>query len=144
KLQVVKDCSAGAVMNELRALVEEGGVVLVSFYDEERRAGEPGRNREIQWHPADEESGEAACLLQDPRQHGCDGGLSMGARDRQYMPAAEYMLGQPLRPRNIPLPVIENCFHQGVDAREDVADVQSHGTQSQMSHDDVIHNVAAE
>src|SRR5437773_11639568 len=99
ELQVVQYCSAGAIMNELRALVEEGGVVLVSLYDEERRAGESGRNREIQWHPADEEPGEAACLLQDPRQHGCDGGLSMGARHRQYMPAAEYMLGQPLRPR---------------------------------------------
>src|SRR5438046_10605844 len=80
ELQVVQYCSAGAVMNELRALVEEGGVVLVSFYDAERRAGEPGRSREIQWHPADAESGEAACLLQAPSQHGCDGGPSMGGR----------------------------------------------------------------
>src|SRR5256885_15884703 len=56
----------------------------------------------------------------------------MGSLHRQYMTAAEYMLGQPLRPRNIPLPVIENCFHQGVAARDDVADDPSVGAQRQL------------
>src|SRR2546428_89898 len=68
-LEVVQYCSAGGVMNELGAFVEEGGVFLASPYDKERRAGEPGRNREIQRHAADEEPGEAACQFQDPRQH---------------------------------------------------------------------------
>ena len=144
ELQVVQYRSAGAVMNELRALVEEGGVVLVSLYDEERRAGEAGRNREIQWHAADQEPGEAACLLQDPRQHGCDGGLSMGACHGQYMPAAEYLLGQPLRPRNIPLSVVENCFHQGVAARDDVADDPSIGPQRQLPRVEAFGKLDAE
>src|SRR5438309_6452226 len=108
ELQIVQYCSAGAVVNKLRALVEEGGVVLVSLYDEERRAGKPGRNREIQRHATDEESGEAAGLLQDACQHGGDGGLSMGPRHCQDMPAAEHMFGQPLGPRNIALPAVEN------------------------------------
>src|SRR5947207_11381954 len=101
ELQVVQYRSAGAVMNELRALVEEGGVVLVSLYDEERRAGEAGRNREIQWHAADQEPGEAACLLQDPRQHGCDGGLSMVACTGRTLRPEKYRSGNHLRPGNI-------------------------------------------
>src|SRR6267143_6708809 len=132
ELQVVQYCSAGAVVNELRALVKEGGVVLISLYDEERRAGKPGRSREIQRYAADQESGGTAGLIQDPRQHGGDGGLSMGAGHCQDMPAAEYMLGQPLGPRNIPLPAVENCFHQGIAARDDVADDPNVGAQREL------------
>src|SRR5438270_8797388 len=48
ELQVVQYCSAGVVVDKLRALVEEGGVVFVSLDDEQRRAGKPGRSRETQ------------------------------------------------------------------------------------------------
>src|SRR5207237_1226943 len=67
-----------------------------------------------------------------------------GACHGQYMPAAEYLLGQPLRPRNIPLSVVENCFHQGVAARDDVADDPSIGPQRQLPRVEAFGKLDAE
>ncbi len=60
------------------------------------------------------------------------------------MPAAEYVLGQPLRPRNVPLPMVENCFHQGVAARDDVADDPGIGAQRKLPRVEAFGKLDAE
>jgi hypothetical protein len=54
--EVVEDRGKRPVVHELRALVEERGVVLVRFDDEERVAAEPRARVEIGGHAADEKS----------------------------------------------------------------------------------------
>src|ERR1700694_501321 len=132
ELQIVQYCSAGVVVHELRAFVEKSRVVLVSLDDEARRAGEPGGYREVEGHPADQEPWTVAGALEDPRQHGRRGGLAMGARDREDVPAAEHVLGKPLGPRNVAFPAIENRLHQRVAARDDVADDPYIGPQREL------------
>ena len=40
KLQVIQNRRPGSIVNELRALVEEGRIVFVRFDDEQRRIGQ--------------------------------------------------------------------------------------------------------
>ena len=59
ELEVVQDRGPGTVMDELRALVEERGVVLVGFDHEVGRRREPRRDAEVLRHAADQEAGIA-------------------------------------------------------------------------------------
>src|SRR3546814_8727272 len=61
------------VVDELAALVEEGGVVFVGFHDELASATDPRGDAEILRHAADQETRLAAGGLQ---QEGEDGGRS--------------------------------------------------------------------
>ena len=59
-LEVVEDRDQRAVVDELAALVEEGGVVLVGLDHEFAAAAEPRGHAEVFGHAADQEAGRAA------------------------------------------------------------------------------------
>ena len=62
--QVVEDRDQRAVVDELAALVEEGGVVFVGLDHEFAARADARGHAEILGHPADQEAGLAACGLQ--------------------------------------------------------------------------------
>ena len=123
ELEVVEQRRAGTVVHEFAALVEEGGVVFVGFDDEqgarrERGAGaQPGRDTEIQRHPAHQKTRLQASGLQNPAQHGRGGGFAVGACHRQHMTRLcgrmQHMLGQPLRTAGVGRTRLQNRLHQG-------------------------------
>jgi len=121
ELQVVQDGGARAVMHELAALVEEGGVVLVGFDHEGTALPQPSRHAEVQRYAADQKAWLQAGALQNPGQHGRRGGFAVGARDSQHMARAggvvrrvvQHMAGQPLGTAGVRHAGIEDGFHQG-------------------------------
>ena len=56
ELKIIQYGGPRSVMNELRALVEESGVVLVRLDDKDIARRMASGNRKIEWHAADEES----------------------------------------------------------------------------------------
>ena len=125
ELQVVQHQGARAVVHELRALVEEGGVVLVGLDDEDPpRTAAPGAcaGVEIERHAGDEESGVEAGRVEDQREHRGGGRLAVGAGHRDDVPAREHVLRQPGGARGVAQPVVEDVFHARVAAGHRVAD----------------------
>lgn len=112
ELEVVEDRRARAVVHELAALVEEGGVVLVGLDHEGRSVAEPGRDAEIERHPADQEARRLARALEHPGQHRGGGGLAVRAGHRHHVAAQQHVLGQPLRAAGVGLAGVEDGFHQ--------------------------------
>jgi hypothetical protein len=90
ELEVVEDRRARPVVDELAALVEEGGVVLVGL-DHERRArcAEARRDAEVERHAADEKAGLELGLLEDPGEHRRRPGLAVRAGDGEDVAAGE-------------------------------------------------------
>ena len=66
ELEIVEDRRARPVMHELRALVAEGGVVLVGLDHEEGRLGQTRRHAEVLRHAADQEGGRQPGVFQYP------------------------------------------------------------------------------
>ncbi len=123
ELEVVEDRRARSVVDELAALVEEGGVVLVGF-DHERRAGiaEARRDAEVERHAADQKAGLEPRLVEDPGQHRRRSGLAVRAGDGEDVAAGEDLLGEPLRPARVGGVGVEDRFDQRVAAHDRVAD----------------------
>src|SRR4029077_12478445 len=63
ELQVVQDRDVRKIVDELAALVEKCGVVLVGLDHEWATVSEPGRDGEIERHSSDQETGRCASLL---------------------------------------------------------------------------------
>jgi hypothetical protein len=104
EFKIVQNSSARAVMNELGALVTEGGVVFVGFDDEERCVAEAGRNAKIKRHAANQEAGRHVGVFEYPGQHRTGCRLAVRAGDAEYPAALKYVFGQPLRAGNIGKP----------------------------------------
>ena len=135
ELQVVQNQRARPVVNELAALVEERGVVLVGF-DDERRAWAHGTqsrgHAEVQRHAAHQEARLQPGLLQHPRQHGRGGGLAVRAGNRQHMAALKHVFSQPLRATGVGRAGVEHGLHQRVATRHHVADHEQIRLQCQL------------
>lgn len=101
-------------MDELRTLVEEGAVVLVGFDDEERRAAQACRYREVLRHAADQEARAHACMFQHPGQHAAGGGLAVGPGHCQHPTALQHVIGQPLRAGDIGQPLFSTYSTAGL------------------------------
>ena len=121
ELQVVQHRRARPVVDELAALVEEGGVVLVGLDHERRRPSprrtripQPGRNAEIRRDPADQETGLEPCAIEDPGQHRAGGGLAVGAGHRQHVPALQQLFGEPLRAAGVRQARVQDGFHERI------------------------------
>src|SRR5215510_2747833 len=82
ELDVVQDCDPGSVMHHLGPLVEEGGVVFVGLDDKVAPVPETSGGVEVQRRSADEEPGREACVLENPREHRCRGGLPVRTAHR--------------------------------------------------------------
>ncbi len=122
EFQVVQDRRARAVMDELRALVEEGAVVLVGLDHEERRTAQARRNPEVLRHPADQEARAHAGVLQNPGEHAGGGGLAVGTGHRQHPASLQHVVGQPLRAGNVGQALVQDMLHRRIAARQGVAD----------------------
>jgi hypothetical protein len=78
------------VVEELRALIEESGVVFVAFDDELFAAAKPvAAVAEIGSHAADEKIGSPPGDLKDPRKHGRRGRLTVRAGDNDRCVAGD-------------------------------------------------------
>ena len=88
-------------MNELRTLVEEGRIVLVAFDHEIFRVVQPCTLSEICRESADEITGFASGLFHDPGQKGRRRGFAVRASDDEIVPAAQKIIFQNLRQREI-------------------------------------------
>ena len=125
ELQVVQHERARAVVQELRALVEEGGVVLVGLDDEQPPRAAPadaGDGVEVARHAADEEARVESGGVQDHRDHRGGGGLAVGAGHRDDVPAGEHVRRQPGGAGRVRQPRLEDVLHARVAAGHRVAD----------------------
>ena len=127
ELEIVENRRARVVVDELGALVEEGGVVLVGLDHEESRCREPRRYAEVLGYAADEKSRLETAVLQQPGEHGGGGGLAVRAGHGQHPLVPQHVLVQPLRAGDIGQVAIEDRLHQRVAARDDVADDEQIG-----------------
>ncbi|KIQ97464.1 hypothetical protein TI01_1009 [Lysobacter sp. A03] len=122
ELQIVEDRDQRAVVDELAALVEEGGVVLVRFDHELTARADARRDTEVLGHAADQEARPTTCSLQQPHEDRCRGGLAVGAGDRQNVPPRQHVFRQPLRAGGVVAAVIEHLLDRRIAPRERVAD----------------------
>ena len=90
---------ARPVVHELRALVEERGVVFVGFDNEEPGVAEARRSAEVGGYAADQETGFEPGVLENPRQHARGRRLAVSACDGNDMTVPQHVLGEPLRAR---------------------------------------------
>ena len=122
ELEVVQDRGPGRVVHELRPLVEERGVVLVRFDDEERSRRGPRRDAEVVRHAADQETRTLPVALEDPGEHRRRSGLPVGTGHRDHVLARQHVLGEPLRTGDVPLAAVEDRLHERVAPCHHVAD----------------------
>ena len=122
ELEIVEHHGARPVMDELAALVEKGGVVLVRFDHEKRRAAKPRGNAEVAGHAADQIAGVEARVLENPGQHGGGGGLAVGAGHRQHPAPRQHHLGEQLGAGGIGYALVQHMLHRRVAPAQGVAD----------------------
>jgi hypothetical protein len=113
---------ARAVPDELGALVEKRGVVLVGLDDEERRGSRARGHAEIARDAADQEPRVEPRVLEDPGEHRGGGALAVGAGHRHHPFLAQHVLREPLRPGHVRQPAIEHRLDHRLAARERIAD----------------------
>ncbi len=121
EFQIIEDGGARPVMDELAALVEEGGVVLVRLHHEERRVAEPGGHAEVARHATDQIARRQAGVFQNPRQHGAGGGLAVGAGHRQHPASGQHHLGEHLGAGGIGQALVEQVFHRRIAPAQGIA-----------------------
>jgi hypothetical protein len=95
---------ARPVVDELGALVEERGVVLVGLDDEGPGAPEPPSTRrdgKFSGTPPIRKPGAKPACLEDPREQTTRSWSCRGCRPRRARPAAQHVLGEPLRARDV-------------------------------------------
>ncbi len=122
KLKVVQDCRARAVMHELAALVEEGGVVFVGLDHKGVAFAQARRNTKVERHAADQKARLQASAFKNPGQHRGRGRLAVCAGDGQHMARAgrmvrrvvQHMARQPLRATGVGKPAVQYGFHERV------------------------------
>ncbi len=123
-LEVVEDRRARPVVHELRALVEERGVVLVGLDHEMTAAAEARADVEIERHAADQEAGIESRVLENPREHAAGRRLAVRAGDAEH-PAVidlQHVARQPVGPRLVALAAVEQRFDQRIATAHHVAD----------------------
>ncbi len=116
-----EDDRVGKVMQELRSLVEESGVVLVAFKNEVFSLTEMKAGAKVFGDSSDQKRWLHACSMEDPCQHGGGGGLAVRAGDDQHFPAAQEFVMQQLRERRKWDALVKDAFEFNVAARNCVA-----------------------
>ncbi len=127
ELDVGEDERVGKVVEELWALVEEGGVVFVAFDDEGARGAELKAGAEVLRYATDEEGRLERRIfarrdLINPREHAGGGGLAVGAGDDERFAAGEKFFAQQRGHGGEGNALVEDAFDFGIAARERVAD----------------------
>ena len=132
-LAVVEDDHVGQVVQELGTLVEEGGVVLVSFDHEVLSIGHPEAAVEIAGDASDQKGWPQSGRLQQPGQQRRRGGLSVCSRHHHRgFPADEDFL-EGLRQGAVGDFLIQNRLHFRIASGDRVADHYQIGAGPEMS-----------
>ena len=121
ELHRTQDRRVGPVVHELRPLVEEGRVVLVTLDDERPTPAQPVGMFEVQRQPADEETGILSRACQQPGDHGRGGRLAVGPGDDDGMPVTEKTVGDERGHRNVGQAAVQHLFQLRVAAADRVA-----------------------
>ncbi len=121
ELKVIQDRRARTVVNEFRAFVEKGAVILIRFDHEKRRIAQACRYGEVLRHPADQETRAHARMLQHPGEHAAGGGFAMSTRDGEHPAILQHVVGQPLRPGDVRQAFVQHIFHRRVAAGHGIA-----------------------
>src|SRR2546430_6078782 len=80
ELYIVQNRQPGPVVDHLGTLVEEGGIVFISFDHEIRLCSQPGRYAKVDRNAANEEPRVEPRILQNPGNHGGSRRFSMCPR----------------------------------------------------------------
>ncbi len=83
ELEVVDDHRLGQVVDELAALVEKRGVVLVALEHTPFAVGEPRALAKVVRDAADEKTGVESIVLEQPGEQGGGGGLAVRAANHE-------------------------------------------------------------
>ena len=143
-LQVVEHGGTRPVVHELGTLVEEGRVVFVSLDDEIGLAPQARRDREVARHATDQEARLAPGSLKDPGQQRSRGGLAVRAGHAHHPAPDQHLLGQPLRPRDVGQPGVQNGFHQRIAPPHHVAHHPDIGLERQLGRVPALDQVDAQ
>ena len=122
ELDVADDRHVREVVDELRPLVEEGTVVLVTLDHEVRATAQPVAAPEVHRHPADQEGGVEPGLVEKEGEEAGRRGLPVRARHDQRGARPQELLGQEAGQAGVPLPAVEHRLHLGIPPGEGVAD----------------------
>ena len=127
ELDVGEDERVGKVVQELRTLVEEGGVVFVAFDDEGARGAQLKAGAEVFCNAADEERRlKRRCFargrLVDPRQHAGGGGFAVRSGDDERLAAGEKLFAQQRGHGGEGNALVEHALDFRIAARERIAD----------------------
>src|SRR5260221_3974742 len=121
-LYIVKTRKPGPVVDHLGTLVEEGGIVFISFDHEIGLCSQSGRYAKVDRNAADEEPRVESRVLQNPGNHGGSRRFSMRPRYGEHAPAGQSIFSDPLRAGNIAVASIEYGLHQRVAPAYDIPD----------------------
>ena len=122
KLDVVDHHAFRQVVEEFRALVEEGRVVFVALEDGEFRFSEARAAAEVFRQAADHESGIFSGIFKQPGKHRRCGGLAVGAGNDEVSFAAKKVLLHHFGQGMVEQFAVEGGLGFGVSARNCVAD----------------------
>src|SRR5260370_29625103 len=120
-------------MKKLRALVEEGGVVLVAFENEVLALPEMKARSKIFCDSADEERRVESGGMEDPGEHGSGRGLAVSSGDGQHFFAAQEFVMQQLGQRAEIDALVEHVLQFYVAAGHGIADHDQIGARFQIS-----------
>src|SRR5258706_4795181 len=132
KLYIVQNRQPGPVVDHLGTLVEEGGIVFISFDHEIGLCSQPGRYAKVDRNAADEEPRVESRILQNPGNHGGSRRFSMCPRYGEHAPAGQSIFSDPLRAGNIAVASIEYGLHQRVAPAHDIPDYPHVRIQSRL------------
>src|SRR5258706_12251205 len=96
KLYIVQNRQPGPVVDHLGTLVEEGGIVFISFDHEIGLCSQSARYAKVDRNAADEEPRVHSRVLQNQGNHGGSGPFSLRPRSAGYAPAGESIFIDPL------------------------------------------------
>src|SRR5690242_7729451 len=101
ELDARKNHVVRAVVDELGAFIEKGGIILVTFENDMiSAAGAPART-EIQWNPANEKPGVQPGTLEHPRGERRRGRFAMGSGHDKGLASTDQKSPERLRKRKI-------------------------------------------
>src|SRR5579862_1039444 len=144
ELEIVERERAGTVVHELRALVEECGVVFIRLDHEKGRLPKSRAGAEILRYATDQEAGRKAGMLEYPREHRAGGGLAVRTGNGEYPAVLQDMAGQPFRARNVGQAAIEHRLDHGHAASHDVADDDHIRPRLELRRLEALHQLDAE
>src|SRR5260221_1239277 len=132
ELYIVQNRQPGPVVDHLGTLVEEGGIVFISFDHEIGLRSQPGRYAKVDRNAADEEPRVESRILQNPGNHGGSRRFSMCPRYGEHAPAGQSIFSDPLRAGNIAVASLEYGLHQRDAPAHDIPDYPHVRIQSRL------------